>query len=59
MRITCLLMVVMLSACGGYKSAPGAGEQASYAPGSYGQDGFYDGGINDPDMTAPVLRLPE
>jgi hypothetical protein len=63
MRITCMLLVLMLSACGGYKSSPSAGEQYSYVPtasgGGYMRDGFYDGGVNDPDQSARALSLPE
>lgn len=63
MRIACMLFVLMLSACGGYHSAPSTGEQTSSAPtasgGGYMRDGFYDGGVNDPDQSARALRLPE
>ncbi|MBC7907649.1 MAG: hypothetical protein H7Y60_13025 [Rhodospirillaceae bacterium] len=63
MRIVCMLLVLTLSACGGYHSSPSAGEQTSSAPtasgGSYMRDGFYDGGISDPDVGPRGMRLPE
>lgn len=60
MRITLMLLVLTLSACNGYHSSPSAGEQSSYAPvGGYLRDGFYDGGIYDPDLTSRAMRLPE
>jgi hypothetical protein len=66
MRLGCVLLVLVLSACGGYRSNPGAGEQMSYsnpAPtasgGSYMRDGHYDGGIMDPDLTPRAMGLPE
>lgn len=63
MRIAAIMLVLVLSACGGYHSAPGAGEQNAYVPsasgGSYSRDGFYDGGVNDPDLTSRAIPLPE
>jgi len=66
MRLGCVLLVLVLSACGGYHSNPGAGEQMSSSSigptasgGSYARDGHYDGGIMDPDLTPRALGLPE
>ena len=66
MRFGMVLLLLSLSACGGYHTNPGAGEQMSYSSlpptasgGSYARDGAYDGGVFDPDMTPRAMELPE
>ncbi|MCR6630592.1 MAG: hypothetical protein NVV74_11380 [Magnetospirillum sp.] len=64
MRLLALVLLLLLPACGGYRSAPVTGsEQSAVLPPGTGndatRDGFYDGGIYDPDLTRRVLRLPE
>lgn len=57
-----MALVVMLSACGGYHSTPSAGEQNAGLPAQGNdatRDGFYDGGVFDPDLTRPGVRLAE
>jgi hypothetical protein len=57
-----MLLLPLLAGCAGYHSSPGAGEQsAAYpAPGTdASRDGFYDGGIYDPDQFPRAMRLPE
>ena len=50
--LACLILAALLSACAGYHTTPDVGEQAAELP-SQGndarRDGFYDGGVFDPD----------
>lgn len=64
MRAAAVLLVLLLSACAGYHSAPSSGELSALPPptasgGDYMRDGFYDGGVNDPDLNARAMWLPE
>jgi hypothetical protein len=63
MRIVPFVLVLLLTGCGGFHSAPGAGEQSATLPPAMGndalRDGFYDGGIYDPDQSPRAMRLPE
>lgn len=64
MRTIALVLVsLMLTGCGGYHTAPDAGEQAATLPPAIGndavRDGFYDGGVYDPDLSQRDMRLPQ
>lgn len=62
MRFLPMILAVLLSACGGYHSSPSAGEQNAGLPpqgNDATRDGFYDGGIFDPDLTPRGMSLPE
>lgn len=63
MRLASLAVLLLLAACAGTYSSAGIGDQNAQVPPSMGndaqRDGFYDGGIYDPDLTRRNLPLPE
>lgn len=63
MRLASLVVLLLLSACAGTYSSMDVGDQNAQAMPSMGndaqRDGFYDGGIYDPDLTRRNLPLPE
>lgn len=57
-----MIMVLLVSACVDASWSPGVTEQNAQLPamGNDAQrDGFYDGGVFDPDLTRRTLPLPE
>ncbi|MGE5476272.1 MAG: hypothetical protein ACM3Q1_06430 [Bacteroidales bacterium] len=62
MRIMSVVIVLSLSACGGTYSSGWIGDQSAAAPAMGNdarRDGFYDGGVFDPDLTRRDLPVPE
>lgn len=63
MRCASLVVLLLLSACSGTyssMSSPGVSQQTAESPASGSdarRDGFYDGGIYDPDLTRRNLPL--
>lgn len=59
MRQVSLVLMLLLSACAG-SADMGSQTARVEVPGNDAQrDGFYDGGIFDPDLTRGKLPLPE
>lgn len=62
MRLASLIMLLLLSACGGVHSSAGSGPQNAELPAvgtDASRDGFYDGGVFDPDLTRRNLPVDE
>lgn len=63
MRLASFVVLMLLSACGGTVSPSGMAGQTAAVPDSSGgdtrRDGFYDGGVFDPDLTRRNLPVPE
>lgn len=62
MRLASLVLLLLLSACHGTYSSGGMGPQAADLPVSGNdatRDGFYDGGVFDPDLTRRDIQVPE
>ncbi|HLO76033.1 MAG TPA: hypothetical protein VK196_06210 [Magnetospirillum sp.] len=59
-----LFGLLLLTACAPSRGLPDPAETARLPPptasgGNYMRDGFYDGGIDDPDQTPRAMALPE